>query len=306
MAHGQLLPVVVAVQGCNRPASSVDSEVVLFNGTTGKAIKAATITGIPKLTSGVISAATAGTDYVKPDTATNFTATQRPDYGTTSISTTSTHTFDGADQIREITLTNTITVTFGAPTGITQYAMYKFILKAGDANTRTYSWNAAYKFPSAVAPLTSGTVTSGAFDIITFIGGASNTLIFEGCLGMFGNSGGGAGAGDGSKSLRFRNGAYMTRTPGTAGDQSKWTFSAWIKNGGPSAYNCVLRRALRTRSTITTLGHISSAAGKLRLKSETLPDLQGWRSRIHTYQTRQIFITLSAFLILPMPPQMTG
>ena len=65
-------------------------------------------------------------------------------------------------------------------------------------------------------------------------------------------------------------------------------FSAWIKNGGPSAYNCVLRRALRTRSTITTLGHISSAAGKLRLKSETLPDLQGWRSRIHTYQTRQI------------------
>lgn len=162
------------------PASSVDSEVVLFNGTTGKAIKAATITGIPKLTSGVISAATAGTDYVKPDTATNFTATQRPDYGTTSISTTSTHTFDGADQIREFTLTNTITVTFGAPTGITQYAMYKFILKAGDANTRTYSWNAAYKFPSAVAPLTSGTVTSGAFDIITFIGGASNTLIFEG------------------------------------------------------------------------------------------------------------------------------
>ena len=95
--------------------------------------------------------------------------------------------------------------------------MYKFILKAGDANTRTYSWNAAYKFPSAVAPLTSGTVTSGAFDIITFIGGASNTLIFEGGLGMFGNSGGGAGAGDGSKSLRFRNGAYMTRTPGTAG-----------------------------------------------------------------------------------------
>ena len=162
------------------PASSVDNEVVLFSGTTGKAIKSATTTGIPKLTSGVISAATAGTDYVKPDTATNFTATQRPDYGTTSISTTSTHTFDGADQIREFTLTNTITVTFGAPTGITQYAMYKFILKAGDANTRTYSWDSAYKFPSAVAPLTSGTVTNGAFDIITFIGGASNTLIFEG------------------------------------------------------------------------------------------------------------------------------
>jgi len=62
---------------------------------------------------------------------------------------------------------------------------------------------------------------------------------------MFGNSGGGAGAGDGSKSLRFRNGAYMTRTPGTAGDQRKWTFSAWIKNGGPSAYNCVFAAGIK-------------------------------------------------------------
>ncbi len=162
------------------PASSVDSEVVLFNGTTGKAIKSATGSGMPKLTSGVLSIATAGTDYVKPDTATNFTATQRPDYGTASISTTSTHTFDGADQIREFTLTNTITVTFGAPTGIVQYAMYKFILKAGDTNTRTFSWNSAYKMPSAVNPLPNGTTTNGAFDVITFIGGASNTLIFEG------------------------------------------------------------------------------------------------------------------------------
>ncbi len=162
------------------PASSVDGEIALFDSTTGKLIKRATGTGIPKLASGVMSVATAGTDYVKPDTATNFTATQRPDYGTASVSTTSTYTFDGADQIREITLTNTITVTFGAPTGIVQYAMYKFILKAGDANTRTFSWNSAYKMPSAVNPIPNGTTTNGAFDIVTFIGGASNTLIFEG------------------------------------------------------------------------------------------------------------------------------
>ena len=68
--------------------------------------------------------------------------------------------------------------------------MYKFILKAGDTNARTYSWNSAYKFPSAVSALTNGTTTNGAFDIITFIGGASNTLIFEGSAGMFGNCGG--------------------------------------------------------------------------------------------------------------------
>jgi hypothetical protein len=48
------------------PASSVDSELVLFNSTTGKLIKRATLTGLVKATSGVASAATAGTDYVAP------------------------------------------------------------------------------------------------------------------------------------------------------------------------------------------------------------------------------------------------
>ena len=46
------------------PTSSVDSEVVLFNSNTGKLIKAATITGLAKLTAGVLSAATVGTDYL--------------------------------------------------------------------------------------------------------------------------------------------------------------------------------------------------------------------------------------------------
>lgn len=46
--------------------TSVDGEVVLFNGTTGKSLKRATGTGLAKLTSGVLSTATAGTDYVTP------------------------------------------------------------------------------------------------------------------------------------------------------------------------------------------------------------------------------------------------
>lgn len=48
------------------PASSVDSEIALFSSTTGKVIKRASTTGIVKATSGVISAASAGTDYVAP------------------------------------------------------------------------------------------------------------------------------------------------------------------------------------------------------------------------------------------------
>lgn len=117
---------------------------------------------------------------VKKNVANTFTATQVPDNGTAAVSTTSTYTFDGADQIREVTLTNAITVTFGAPTGITVKAMYKFMLKAGDTSARVFAWNAAYKFPNATPPLTAGATTNGAYDIINFIGGAGNTLIYDG------------------------------------------------------------------------------------------------------------------------------
>jgi hypothetical protein len=45
------------------PASSTDSQLVLFNDATGKAIKAATVSGMLKAASGVLSEAEAGTDY---------------------------------------------------------------------------------------------------------------------------------------------------------------------------------------------------------------------------------------------------
>jgi len=44
-------------------ASSIDNELVLFKNTSGKLVKRSTSTGIPKLTSGVLSVATEGTDY---------------------------------------------------------------------------------------------------------------------------------------------------------------------------------------------------------------------------------------------------
>lgn len=47
-------------------SSSVDGEIVLFSGTGGKTGKRATGTGIVKITSGVMSTATEGTDYYAP------------------------------------------------------------------------------------------------------------------------------------------------------------------------------------------------------------------------------------------------
>ena len=54
---------IAALESTKGLASSVANEVVLFNGTDGKQLKRATTTGLAKLTSGVLSAATAGTDY---------------------------------------------------------------------------------------------------------------------------------------------------------------------------------------------------------------------------------------------------
>ena len=45
------------------PASSVDGEIALFSGTTGKTLKRASLSGLVKAASGVASAAVAGTDY---------------------------------------------------------------------------------------------------------------------------------------------------------------------------------------------------------------------------------------------------
>jgi len=71
------------------PASSVDSELALFNSTTGKLIKRASLTGLVKATSGVASAATAGTDFVAPSGA----------LGTPSSGTLTNCTVDGTNPI---------------------------------------------------------------------------------------------------------------------------------------------------------------------------------------------------------------
>lgn len=54
------------------PVSSLDSQIALFSGTTGGVIKAATVTGILKAASGVITTASSGTDYAPPTSGSAF------------------------------------------------------------------------------------------------------------------------------------------------------------------------------------------------------------------------------------------
>ncbi len=93
------------IKSSDFPSSSVDSEVALFSGTGGKSIKRASITGIAKLTGGVLSAASAGTDYLSSavtslnglngSTQTFSTGTSGSDFAVSSSGTT--HTFNLPD-----------------------------------------------------------------------------------------------------------------------------------------------------------------------------------------------------------------
>ena len=91
------------------PASSVDSELALFDSTTGKLIKRASTTGILKGTSGVLSAATAGTDYVAPSGA----------LGTPSSGTLTNCTVDGTNPIgyRDLPAVGTKTSSYSLAVG---------------------------------------------------------------------------------------------------------------------------------------------------------------------------------------------
>jgi hypothetical protein len=91
------------------PAASVDSEIAIYNSTTGKIIKRASTTGILKGTSGVLSAATAGTDYVAPAGA----------LGTPSSGTLTNCTVDGTNPIgyRDLPAVGTKTSSYSLAVG---------------------------------------------------------------------------------------------------------------------------------------------------------------------------------------------
>lgn len=61
------IPLLIGNKGADGqvagPGASIDSEIALFDGTSGATLKRATTTGILKATSGVIGAAVSGTDY---------------------------------------------------------------------------------------------------------------------------------------------------------------------------------------------------------------------------------------------------
>lgn len=112
-----------------------------------------------------------------------WTAQQRPKYlATATAAGGGSFAFDPTThgQIALITLTTAGVVTMSAPTNIVEGAPYTLMLKAGDTNSRSFAFHAAYKLGGATNPFASATTVSGAYDMLNLIGGAANTLIYNG------------------------------------------------------------------------------------------------------------------------------
>jgi hypothetical protein len=162
------------------PASSVDSELALFNSTTGKLIKRASTTGILKGTSGVLSAATAGTDYVSPtgsETLTNKTLTNPSVNNYTeglvaigTVTTASTLALTNGT-VQTATLTASTACTFTMPTATAGKSFILLLKQAASTGNGTATFTGV-KWGTAGAPTI--TATAGKMDILSFVSDGTN------------------------------------------------------------------------------------------------------------------------------------
>ena len=151
------------------PASSVDSELALFDSTTGKLIKRASLTGLVKATSGVASAATAGTDYVAPAGA----------LGTPSSGTLTNCTADGTNGVGYLNVPiNSQSAAYTAVIGDSGKAI---LHPSTDANARTFTIpaNASVAYPLGTAitfiNMTSQVVTIAITSDTMYLAGPGTT-----------------------------------------------------------------------------------------------------------------------------------
>jgi len=154
------------------PASSVDSELALFSGTGGKTLKRATTTGLLKGTSGVLSAASAGTDYVTPtgsETLTNKTIeagtfTNGYTEETVTANTSTAYTIDLANgTVQILTLTGNCVYTFPTATAGRSFLL---VQKQDATGSRTVTWPASVKWPASTAPTLTSTASKA--DVFAF------------------------------------------------------------------------------------------------------------------------------------------
>ncbi len=139
----------------------------VFSG-SGNTLTAFNGSGMAKLSSGVVSAATKGTDYVEPDTITKFTKPQRPSFLAVSLNASTTaHNWDLTTyQILHLTISSGVAATLSLTSTLTTDLLglsYRLIV-SGNANSLTLP--GAIKWVSATPPTLTNLAAKA--DIFTF------------------------------------------------------------------------------------------------------------------------------------------
>lgn len=154
-------------------ASSVDNEIALFSGTGGKTIKRATTTGVLKASSGVIAAASAGTDFVAPGTATTFTATQ---------------TFNGSTSTLAMVLADAAETTTISATAATGTINYDVTTQSVLYYTSNASANWTVNFRASSGTSLNTLMSTGQSVTVTFLVTQGSTAYFNNAVQVDGSS----------------------------------------------------------------------------------------------------------------------
>lgn len=136
------------------PASSVDSQLVLFNSTTGKLLKAASATGIAKITSGVLSVVAAPTGTIVGTSDAQLLANKRMSPRILVMATASSITLNVGtyDQVAVTALAEACSIEepIGSPADGDKI-LYCFV---DNATARALTWDAVFKDLFLVLPVT--------------------------------------------------------------------------------------------------------------------------------------------------------
>ena len=122
-----------------------------------------------KGSSGNTTAATAGTDYVAPGTATNFTAQQY--FGTSTLTDGATISW-AASTAQVATVTIAGNRTMAAPSGLVSGAFYALNVIQDSTGSRTMTWNTVFKWTGGTAPTLS--TAANAKDFFVFRSDGTN------------------------------------------------------------------------------------------------------------------------------------
>jgi hypothetical protein len=119
-----------------------------------------------------LAAATAGTDYVAPSTATNFTAQQY--FGTSTLTDGATISWAAnTQQVATVTIAGNRTM--AAPTGLVSGAFYALNVIQDATGSRTLTWNSVFKWTGGTAPTLSTAANAKDF----FVWRSDGTNLYE-------------------------------------------------------------------------------------------------------------------------------